>query len=130
MSRGPNWTREDYERVVDLLAKGFSKPAIAELIGKTLTQVRHKIVYESMTGERREQIRERVNASRRAVAAGIARTIPRDASRSQIFEPCPAAVFAERARRQSAEHPNYTAEFFGDPKPGFSALDRKLGALA
>jgi len=39
----------------------------------------------------------------------------------------PEAVLIDRARRMSLEHTSITASFFGDPLPGYSALDRRCG---
>lgn len=41
----------------------------------------------------------------------------------------PPHILEERDRRMKAER-DITAEFFGDPRPGQSALDKKQGAYA
>ena len=40
----------------------------------------------------------------------------------------PAIVFEERKTRQAAEYRDLTSEFFGDPRPGYSQLDRRGSA--
>lgn len=45
----------------------------------------------------------------------------RDGHRGHI----PADVLADRAARETSQYQSFTSEFFGDPKPGFSALDRR-----
>jgi hypothetical protein len=36
-----------------------------------------------------------------------------------------AVVFEERKARQAVEYRDLTSEFFGDPRPGYSQLDRR-----
>ena len=43
------------------------------------------------------------------------------------FDKAPAEILEERERREAIKYESYTAEFFGDPKPGYSALDKKRG---
>jgi predicted transcriptional regulator len=37
----------------------------------------------------------------------------------------PAEVLADRERRMNLSHRDYTAAFFNDPLPGYSAMDRR-----
>lgn len=38
---------------------------------------------------------------------------------------CPGDLLTERDRRLSIPHRDFTSQFFGDPRPGYSALDKR-----
>jgi len=95
---------QDEELLEQLLAEGRSPMQIASIMGKTRSAVNSKI--QSM---RMDQTRIHIER------------IPR-------IE-VPRWCLEDRDRRLSAER-SLTAEFFGDPAPGQSALDRKQGAYA
>jgi hypothetical protein len=52
---------------------------------------------------------------------GRHRVLPQEKETARI----PPEVLADRDRRRDLQPQDYTAEFFGDPLPGYSALDRR-----
>lgn len=53
------------------------------------------------------------------------------AARGESFEKCPNAAMIDRERRERARAgASITAQIFGDPPPGYSALDRRRRASA
>lgn len=106
------WTMEDADRAAKLWqqlgAISYSEKfrCIARVMGRT---------YGSISG-RHTQFGERF----RRDGDGNLRY------REAIDRPSP-AMLADRDRRASLQRPTLTAEFFGDPLPGYSALDRRLG---
>jgi len=100
---GKRWTREEVATLNRLLAEGISQEQIALQVGKTRSAVYSKML--SLTREERRVHLERV---------------PRLS--------VPARCLEDRDRRLSAER-DLTSEFFGDPRPGQSALDKKRGII-
>jgi len=103
-SRRRVWMAQDEALLEQLLAEGRSPMQIASIMGKTRSAVNSKI--QSM---RMDQTRIHIER------------VPR-------IE-VPRWCLEDRDRRLGAER-SLTAEFFGDPRPGQSALDRKQGAYA
>lgn len=122
--RGQLWSREEWEKAKAMLAQGFLRETVAAEIGRTLAQLRQKIAWENMSPEVREMKRNRINNWRRAKAALKPAPVVRHRVPSPILEKAPPELFVERARRQMAQR-DLTGEFFGDPPPGYSALDRR-----
>ena len=77
---------------------------------------------ESKRQQRREQIDELKKRALSSTPDG-----PRKSCRiaARAVERAPAVVFEERKARQAAEYRDLTSEFFGDPRPGYSELDRR-----
>lgn len=122
--RGQIWSREEWEKAQAMLAEGFLRETVAAELGRTLVQLRQKIAWEKMSPEVREMKRNRINAWRRAKAALKPAQPVRHRVPSPILEKAPPELFVERARRQMVQR-DLTGEFFGDPPPGYSALDRR-----
>ena len=80
---------------------------------KALTERRRKLNYQQheMTWKQKYQD----SGQTRARAAAIHERIIHASS----------DLLAERDRRLAVPYETFTAEFFGDPRPGFSALDKK-----
>lgn len=125
MSRGQAWTKGEWQRAEELLQRGHSRSEVALVIGKTPEQLRQKIAYEEMSGEKRELIRQRINARRRERTAGLPPKVVRQRVFTPLLERAPPEVFIERERRRATAPRDLTAAFFNDPLPGFSALDRR-----
>ena len=121
------WSNGEYERALDLINRGYDKRVVAQIIGRTVGQLNDKLHYERMQIEdgKRQQRRERINELRkRAINTPDG---PRKNFRVQAqgIELAPARVLEERKSRQAAEYRDLTSEFFGDPRPGYSQLDRR-----
>ena len=122
---GHIWPRAEYERAVELINRGYDKLIVAQIIDRTLAQLKSKLCYEQMEDGKRQQRRERINELRkRAINTPDG---PRKNFRVQAqgIELAPARVLEERKSRQAAEYRDLTSEFFGDPRPGYSQLDRR-----
>jgi len=97
------WTDEETR----MLDGGKTAPEIAVILGRSLESVKCKIRYRRVS-----TIRAEIDEVRPAARALV-----------------PPECIAERERRHAAPR-DLTAIFMGDPPKGYSALDRKLGALA
>ena len=120
------WPKAEYERALDLINRGYDKLIVAQIIGRTLKELNNKLHYEQMVESERQQRRERINELRtRALSStpGGPRKNYRIPARAAEY--APAIVFEERTARQAAEYRDLTSEFFGDPRPGYSQLDRR-----
>ena len=51
--------------------------------------------------------------------------LPKRTNLTRAIDHRPAVVFEERKARQAVEYRDLTSEFFGDPRPGYSQLDRR-----
>lgn len=118
------WTRENWDKTRALVADGKDLHEVADLVGLTYDQVRRKVHYENLSPAKREIIRVRTNARRQADAEGRPRR-ERIVPSHKIFEKAPASILAEQRARQATMHRDLTAAFFGDPLPGYSALDQR-----
>ena len=119
------WSNGEYGRALDLINQGYDKLIVAQIIDRTLAQLKSKLCYEQMEDGKRQQRRERINELRkRAINTPDG---PRKNFRVQAqgIELAPARVLEERKSRQAAEYRDLTSEFFGDPRPGYSQLDRR-----
>ena len=102
--QGRPWTATDVARAWRMWERGFTYADIALVLGRKAKSVEAKIHYERYRGERRIHL-ENAGASR-----------------------APDFVLADRERRQEAKaRRDTTAVFFGDPPPGYSALDKRKG---
>ena len=123
------WPKAEYARALDLLNRGYEKLIVAQIIGRTLKELNNKLHYEQMEESKRQQRREQIDELKKRA---LSRTPdgPRKSCRipTRAVEHAPAFVFEERKARQAADYRDLTSEFFGDPRPGYSQLDRKGGA--
>ena len=120
------WSKGEYERALELINQGYDKLIVAQIIDRTLAQLKSKLCYEQMEDGKRQQRRERIDELR---TRALSRTpdAPRKNYRipARAAEYAPEIVFEERTARQAAEYRDLTSEFFGDPRPGYSQLDRR-----
>lgn len=127
MPRGKTWSRQEYERAMEMINAGRSREDVAAEFGRTVEQIRKKIEYENMPEWKREEYRVRVNAKRREISATKPRPMRRENRRPdvRIIERGPPEIFEDRAYRVGLSPRDLTAELCGDPKPGYSALERR-----
>ena len=123
------WAKAEYERALDLINRGYDKLIVAQIIGRTLKELNNKLHYEQMVESERQQRHERIDELRRRALSSTPGG-PRKSYRipARAAEYAPAIVFEERKARQAAEYRDLTSEFFGDPRPGYSQLDRRGSA--
>ena len=122
--------RPKYERALDLINRGYDKLIVAQIIGRTLKELNNRnFHYEQMVESERQQRRQRMNELRKSALSSTPGR-PRKNYRipARAAEYAPAIVFEERKARQAAEYRDLTSEFFGDPRPGYSQLDRRGSA--
>jgi transposase-like protein len=100
MSRRASWSEQDTARARELLAEHGSYTAVARIMGRNITTVS-----DWLQGRRG-------NGSALRVIKNEDMHIP-------------SHVLADRERRKNLEPASVTAAFFGDPLPGYSALERR-----
>jgi predicted transcriptional regulator len=93
------WTEEDMATARTLYAQHQNYNAVAKIMDRSPSTVGEQL--QGLRGARRL---ERVNKAETTV---------------------PADVLADRERRRNLDHRDYTSAFFGDPLPGYSALERR-----
>ena len=115
------WTDEEWAQAQELL-KTHTPAQAAQILGRAAGSVRCKINWERRTPADREirnqKMRELARAQRktpRLHADLISTTGPK-------IDP---ALVAERDARGNIPPRDLTAVFCGDPKPGYSALERR-----
>jgi hypothetical protein len=114
------WQPEEWIRVKNLIDRKHNLDYIALVSGRSKEQIKGKIRWETMSEEKRQERRDRLNKYRATV-----RTITRVKPPIMTHRAPPAERLAERAMRLMAPQ-TLTGAFCGDPPVGFSALDRKL----
>jgi hypothetical protein len=105
MTNPKAWSAEDTDIARQMFVNKEPSEAFIAKLGRS----------ESASRERVKRANERVNVERRATAGGIAKA--------------PAQVVEDAVRRARAPR-SLTALAFGDPPPGYSALDRRNRAEA
>lgn len=113
------WSQQEWARVKQLKERGYTIEAISLIVGRSKEQVKGKIRWETMSEENRQARRDRLNAYR-----AENRKIKKPHPPVMSHRAPPAELLVERAARLSAPQ-TMTGMFFGDPPPGWSALDRK-----
>ena len=121
-----NWPKAEYERAVELINRGYDKLIVAQIIDRTVKELNNKLHYEQMEESERQQRHARINELRKRAPSSTPDG-PRKNYRTpaRAVDPTPAIVFEERKARQAVEYRDLTSEFFGDPRPGYSQLDRR-----
>jgi hypothetical protein len=125
MTRKP-WTPHDWKRTQDLLAQGFLIVQIAEMIGRTKSQVAEKVRWEKMTPAQREERAAKIRSWKSKAYYRERNLSPRKMQHTldQRVDASPEAILA-RELRAAAPHRDLTGAFFGDPPVGFSALEQR-----
>ena len=121
------WSKPEYERAAELINRGYDKLIVAQIIGRTLKELNNKLHSEQMEESKRQQRRaNRINELRKRTLNSTPDGSRKDYRTSVRGVDCtPAIVFEERKARQAVEYRDLTSEFFGDPRPGYSQLDRR-----
>jgi hypothetical protein len=106
-----SWTPEEDEIGRGLLDENASEAEFLERLGRTKEVARHHFYYaehRAMVLRRRGEAPVRPGPTRQVTIADA-----------------PSITMTDDAQRQSVAPRSLTSEFFGDPPPGRSALDRK-----
>lgn len=116
------WTDEEWAQAKQLLDQGYAVKNVAKITGRTVRQVCSKKQWMLMSAEDRE--RKALQKALRRSEQGEVLKINRADDAISI----PEDRVADRNARVMADR-SLTAFVFGDPPPGWSALDRR-GAQA
>jgi hypothetical protein len=111
------WTTEEGEILHRMVDRNISHCDISAALGRSVKSIQDKLWYDNATNEERE-IRRRKRRKRYRVkhpSSVSVREHPRAVEDGRPTE----EVLAERDRRYALPEPA-----FGDPLPGYSALDR------
>jgi hypothetical protein len=123
------WTAEEITKLHLLLEEGKTHDAIARIMRCKPDRITNRICWEKQSAEQRQARQTRVQEWRHRT---------RKTPRSYVGHPT--AHFAERpgarppseliedAQRRALAPRSISAFVFGDPPPGYSALDRRTGA--
>jgi hypothetical protein len=137
------WTAAEDDTLRRMKAEGAETKLIATAMDRTERSVAGRWAYLNLTPSQRAQRNAR-EASRKASEREARKAEAREYLRkhqktTHLAARCgkvesesrivPEQVFAERNARQMAPR-SLTAVLCGDPAPGWSALDRKQGAMA
>jgi hypothetical protein len=116
------WTAEETAILRKMMKDCHSFRVIAKKLGRTLKSIEEKWYRLNMSEDVRERRRER--ARRRRQADNEKRSI-RSHSVLIISTRPTSDLLAERDAKSAIPPRDLTAAFCGDPKPGFSALERR-----
>jgi hypothetical protein len=117
------WTPDQVETALSMKADGHDVKEIAERLGRSVKAVQGKFKYIALNEGQREERRQALR--RRRIASGIQSTRLHPNGQTTKAERPSDNVLSERARRSAIMPRDLTAAFFGDPLPGYSALDRR-----
>jgi hypothetical protein len=117
------WTPDQVEMALAMKSNGHDVKEIAERLGRSVKAVQGKFEYIALNEEQREERRQALR--RRRIASGIQSTRLHPNGQTTKAERPSCDVLTERSLRLSAMPRDLTAAFFGDPLPGYSALDRR-----
>lgn len=117
------WTDEQLRTLRQLHEAGWTYKAIADELGCSVERVRGRLAWDKKTNEQLAKRREQINRRRRGE---MSTTRFHPTYDTVAGRPKPAQIADRDARRAAVR--TITAEFFGDPPPGYSALDRKREA--
>ena len=121
--RQESWSEVECASIIKLRREGLSLSEIAERVGRTTAATAYKLhdllrtpeEYKAWRVHRNEQRRIRDTAQRFSYTPHPV---------SQIDRVTAARLMSERDERLQIPFDSLTAEFCGDPRPGYSALDR------
>lgn len=116
------WTDEETKVLVRMKAAGNSYDEIARGLGRKNLSVQERWYWINMSEAKRAARRTRMNVQRREKRSAEST----DIKWAVVKQVVPDYLFIDRERRLAAQR-TITGFLCGDPPPGFSALDRKMG---
>jgi len=120
------WTDEEWQRTKALLDEGIDRHVVAHRIGRAFGCLKEKIRWEGLNSEQRASKLEGMRLKRRAVKESIyGPDAPRAPKRQTISAYVCERAAADRDARKIIPPRDLSAAFFGDPLPGYSALDKR-----
>lgn len=118
-----SWSPDELKTLHSMLTEKKTPKEIAKALGCKRDRVDGRIRAERMTPEQRAD-----EAKRKAEWDKSNRASVRAYRDLTIRSSRPAHELIEEAQQRALAPRSLTAEFFGDPAPGFSALDRRQSA--
>jgi hypothetical protein len=114
------WSPEEWQKTKTMLDQGIDRNLVAKTIGRAIGCLKEKIRWEGMSAEQRTARLKSIREKRQAASIS---DVPK---RRVITEPyvCESAV-ADRDLRKRIAPRDLSAALFGDPLPGYSALDKR-----
>ena len=114
------WTEGEIAQLKRMRTSGAENiAAIAERLGRTNKAIRQKLAYLELTPEMKRR-RYDAEARRRQDIKGIRRS-----DHFTFMVQTPEEVLADRNKRLMLRPRDLSAAYFGDPLPGYSALERR-----
>jgi transposase len=116
-------TDDMFARIPVLLLEGMTKDEIAAMYGVARNTLTVMCSQRGISLRKGGSLPKRTKLPKRT---NLTRAI--DHTPAVVFEERKArqaVVFEERKARQAVEYRDLTSEFFGDPRPGYSQLDRR-----
>ena len=115
-------TDEQIDKATQLRYDGLSWAKVGKYLGLHWQTVRDTL-YPVYADSRKERKRERMRKMREGRASPIIRNMVHLEAHRVVH--CPDDKLIERDQRLAVPYPDFTSEFMGDPRPGWSALDKK-----
>lgn len=121
------WTPDELSRLHRFMDEGKTHAEIARLFRCKVDRVKNRICWENKSGEQRRERRARVQRWREGKKLGkyVGHPTAHFAERPGARPP---SELIEDAQRRALAPRSISAFVFGDPPPGYSALDRRTGA--
>jgi predicted nucleotidyltransferase len=117
-STSRRWTDEEWARAEQLLTEGYAIKTVATMLGRTVREVCSKKQWMQMSADKRERKALQKQQRRAEQKEGV------KINRAEFKIYVPEDAVADRNARVAADR-SLTAFVFGDPPPGWSALDRR-----
>jgi hypothetical protein len=118
------WSARLEQRMRRLYLQGEPRWFIADACGVDKPTIANRMKNQRFTMEERKQRKENYQRRRHQIKREEERGVYSYENRTEEYRPTE-AVLVERAIRAAIPPRDLTAEFFGDPKPGYSALERR-----
>lgn len=117
----PIWNGDEDRRLRELYVSGERRVEIARAMNMTEGAIKTRLFVLPFTAE---EITQRKANRRKIKNSMLGATRAWKEQPYKVQPPCEKAI-ADRNIRASLKHRDLTAELQGDPKPGYSALDRR-----
>lgn len=116
-----HWTKAEKEAGHNLRKQGLTIQEIADHLGRTRSSVEGFFRWRKQSVDQRLRRNQRARYVYAQKKKGLSRRAP-EFGRPDFLRPCPVAI-ADRDYRLGLPPRDLTASFFGDPPPGYSALE-------
>jgi hypothetical protein len=111
-------TDDMFARIPVLLLEGITKAEIAATYGVTPGTLAVQCSQRGISLRKGGSLPKPTKLPKRT-------KLPKPTNLTRAIDHTRAVVFEERKARQAVEYRDLTSEFFGDPRPGYSQLDRR-----